>query len=137
MNTAAVAAPVTVVRSFFQALRDKSLEGIDAIFTEDVVYRVPHAPEGLPREIIGKATVRKMLAGAFAAFTGTNITDECHAVTDDPNLIFAQWTLDNPLNTGRRYINDGVSIFRLRDGRICGYLEYYNPAAAHAAFLAR
>jgi ketosteroid isomerase-like protein len=49
--------------------------------------------------------------------------------------VIARWTLDNPLATGERYTNDGVSLFRLRDGRIREYVEFYDPGAARTAFL--
>jgi uncharacterized protein YndB with AHSA1/START domain/ketosteroid isomerase-like protein len=135
LTTAWRGSRIAPARGFFQAIRDKSVDAVDAVFTKDAVYRVPHAPHGFPRETAGRAAIHDMLAGAFAAFADTKVTDRCHAVIDDPNLVIAQWSVDNGLRAGGRYINDGVSFFRLRDGRIAEYVEYYDPEPARAAFL--
>jgi ketosteroid isomerase-like protein len=52
----------------------------------------------------------------------------------DPESVLASWTLENQLTAGGTYSNAGLSMFRLRDGLVSEYIEYYDPAAFVAAF---
>ena len=113
------------------ALGDRLRAGSDVVdlFTEDVLFEFPYAPEGLPRRLEGisalvdhLARLRPMLdLGEF----------RLHAVHPaDETVVFEFSCMGEGVATGQPYQQDYISVVTLREGRIVRYRDYWNPLVA-------
>jgi ketosteroid isomerase-like protein len=67
-------------------------------------------------------------ASFFAIFEETQFTWSVEPMLD-PRRVFAVWTLDILLTDGRRYQNEGASVFQLRRDRIADFTDFFDTAA--------
>lgn len=54
--------------------------------------------------------------------------------TDDPDFIFVQFRGEIEIKAGGKYENDYLGTFRLKDGKITVYTEYFNQVVMAKAF---
>ena len=107
-------------------------QGVDDLFTEDVVFEFPYAPEGFPRRLDGLAALADHLARlrpmlALDAFT-------LHAVHPSGETVIVEFSCEGEGRaTGMPYDQEYISVVTLRDGRISRYRDYWNPLVALSA----
>ena len=101
---------------------DKTLE----MFTDDASFQDPRFPAFEGREAV---------AGFFKRLAQENqmidaLWKPVNTVAGD-GQVCVQWEVTNrrPMGAMEIFI-EGCSVFRLRDGKICYYRGYWNPAAA-------
>ncbi|MCD2187264.1 nuclear transport factor 2 family protein [Actinomycetospora soli] len=93
-----------VVRRYLDAVGALDLPALATTFADDVVMDLPYAPPGFPRRVEGKADVT------------------------DPSAVIAHDASDaRILATDRVYRNHDVSRFRVEDGAITWFAEYFDP----------
>jgi len=99
------------------------------LFTEDVVFEFPYAPEGLPRRLDGIPALADHLArigpmlelGEFAL----------HAVHLADETVVLEFSCQGQgVATGLPYHQDYISVVTLHEGRIARYRDYWNPLVA-------
>jgi ketosteroid isomerase-like protein len=82
----------------------------------------------MPCRYTGRAEWEQMMRAWFGAtfdsFAWSDV--ELHAGAD-PNRVFGTGKSRGVMKDGRVYENEYSWIFRLRDGRIVDYIEYFNP----------
>ena len=54
--------------------------------------------------------------------------------TEDPSVVFARFRGEIEIKAGGKYENDYIGIFRLENGQIVEYTEYFNPIVMARAF---
>lgn len=54
--------------------------------------------------------------------------------TEDPQFIFVKFRGEIEITAGGRYENDYLGTFRLENGKIKEYTEYFNPIVMAKAF---
>lgn len=103
------------------------------LFTEDVVFEFPYAPEGLPVRLEGLPSLADHLARVgpmleLRAFT-------LHAVYPSEAAVIVEFSCQGQgVATGLPYDQDYISVVTLREGRIARYRDYWNPMVVLDAF---
>ena len=103
--------------------------GMEDLFTEDVVFEFPYAPEGLPRRLEGLAALADHLArlGPMLELSEFTLHDVHPA---DETVVFEFSCRGKGVATGLPYHQDYVSVVTLRGDRIARYRDYWNPLVA-------
>lgn len=102
------------------------------LYADDVVYRFPFATDR-PRVINGVEQFRQVMEPLWnrARAAGIKIVGyegEAHQVLDDPELLFAEFTLTIDAG-GESSQLEFVQKMRVRNGRIVAATEYFNALA--------
>ena len=125
---------VAVVRRAYENFKGGDIDGLLGLMAEDVDWRLPEI-EGIPYS--GARRGRESVGGFF-----TQLADSQDVLSFEPREFVAQgdkvvalgtyrWRVKR---TGREYGGDWAHVFTVRDGRIAGFHEYMDSAAARAAF---
>jgi ketosteroid isomerase-like protein len=125
---------INVAREGYDNFKTGSIAALVKQMTEDVVWQLPEI-EGVPL-----AGVRTGRAGV-AEFFSTLARDQ-EAIEFDPREFIAQNDKVVSLGhyrrrvreTSREFESDFVHIFTIRDGKISGFREHFDTAAAAAAY---
>jgi uncharacterized protein len=62
-----------------------------------------------------------------------HIVRMAHA-TEDPNFFFVTYKGDIEIKAGGKYENDYIATFKLENGKVVEYTEYFNPIVMAKAF---
>jgi len=110
-----------VVRDFIDACNDNDLERVMGFFTEDCVYHnIPVAP------VTGPDAIRAVLSGFMGM--SREIDWVTHNLAETGNGVVLTERTDRFL-IGQKWIELPVmGAFDLRDGRICGWRDYFDMA---------
>lgn len=122
-----------VVDRFYAAVETQHFEVIKEVFAPTAQQLLPYAPAGFPTRLDGAEAIYKQFSGLTAYFGQMKFPRQILA-TEDPNFIFVKFTGDMTLKNGGKYENDYVGTFRLREGKIVEYVEYFNPVLMAKAF---
>lgn len=110
------------------ALGDKlaSADNLLDLFTNDVIFEFPYAPDGLPTQLEGVTALSAHLEklGPLIAF-GPMELGNVYAVGE--TVIFEFSCNGRGVNTGASYNQAYISVVTLREGRIARYRDYWNP----------
>ncbi|MBS1522857.1 MAG: nuclear transport factor 2 family protein [Bacteroidetes bacterium] len=122
-----------VVDAFFVALETQQFELLKGIFTPDGKQLNPYAPEGFPESFDGAEGIYKQYSGLTANFGQMTFPRKIYA-TEDPDFFFVQFKGEIEIKAGGKYENDYLGTFRLKDGKIIEYTEYFNQVVMAKAF---
>jgi uncharacterized protein len=109
------------------------------LFAQDGVLRYPFAPPGMPRELVGRDTIRGYHLAASAARSLLDIegVDLTVRDTDDPEVVVAEIEHHGYSHgIAGPYRFRAIGVIRVRDGEIVEYDDYMDPIAM-AAMLGR
>jgi ketosteroid isomerase-like protein len=131
----ATAGGTEVVREFFAALETMDIERFLKIWDERGVQIMPFAPAGFPQRLEGRAAIRQQYEGLPKNFASMKFPDLQIYRTADPAVVWATWRGEIPIEaTGKPYNNRYAGLFKLRDGRVIEFHEYFNPLILLEAF---
>jgi uncharacterized protein len=101
-------------------------DSLIGLFTDDVVFEFPYAPDGLPKRLHGTAALAAHLdkLGPLLSF-GQMQLGSVYAAGD--TVIFEFSCSGQGVQTGAPYDQAYISVVTLRDGRIAHYRDYWNP----------
>ena len=97
--------------------------------TDDVVFELPFRPPTFERETVGKDAYMEVLAQARDHMIdgSENLHDlELDTLASDPDTVIATYKSAMRLKSGVEYNNEYISRFRLRDGKVARFTEYYD-----------
>ena len=125
---------VGVVRRAYENFKTGNIAEIVDSVTDDVDWRVPEISGA---GFSGQRRGRDSIAGFFS-----NLAEEQDSVSFEPREFVAQgdkvvalgtyrWRVKR---TGREYGGDWAHVFTVRDGKITGFHEFMDSAAAAAAY---
>jgi ketosteroid isomerase-like protein len=125
---------VAVVRRAYENFKGGNIGGILDSVTDEVDWRLPEM-EGVP--FAGGRRGRESVGGFFS-----QLAESQESVSFEPREFVAQGDKVIALGTylwrvkknGREYGGDWAHVFTVRDGKIAGFHEYMDSAAASAAF---
>ena len=125
---------VAVVRRAYENFKGGNIGGILESVTDDVDWRLPEM-QGVG--FSGARTGRNSVAGFFS-----NLAEEQDSVSFEPREFVAQGDKVVALGSyrwrvkknGREYGGDWAHVFTVRDGKIAGFHEFMDSAAATAAY---
>lgn len=103
-----------------------SADSLLGLFTDDVIFEFPYAPDGLPKRLEGAAALAAHLEriGPLLTF-GPMELGKIYAVGE--TVIFEFSCTGEGVNTGAPYNQVYISVVTLRAGRIAHYRDYWNP----------
>ena len=118
------------LRAVFAAITAGAYDELADYVTEDLRFELPYAPKGIPSITEGRDTWDQNQRMTFQMFDGfTNTLDEIYRGAD-PDVMVAEYHSQATVRSnGNEYRNRYVGIFRFRDGKICLWKEFHNPAA--------
>jgi len=122
-----------VIDTFFAALETQHFELLKDIFAPDGRQLNPYAPEGFPKSFDGAEGIYKQYSGLAANFGQMTFPRKIYA-TEDPDFFFVQFKGKIEIKAGGKYENDYLGTFRLKDGKIIEYTEYFNQVVMAKAF---
>jgi uncharacterized protein len=101
-------------------------DGLLDMFTDDVVFEFPYAPDGLPERLDGSAALAAHLERLGPLITFGRM--ELGTVHDAGDTVIFEFSCDGQgVTTGAPYNQHYISVVTLRDGRIAEYRDYWNP----------
>jgi ketosteroid isomerase-like protein len=120
--------PTTMLRAFCDAVEQRNGGAFARLFTEDGVYH-----DVFYGAFKGHARIAEMIDDWFYR-TATDFRWDMHDPVSDGETLYARYTFSYrsilPEAGGARAMFEGVSIMRLRDGKITEYHEVANTAPA-------
>lgn len=116
-----------VTKQYLDYLSDLDIAGVVSLFADDIVQKVPFAPEGTPGTITGKENVAKNFEMLPMVFKSMKYSDIQIVECVDPNLSIAFAHADATLPNGSPYGQSYVFYVHVnKDGKIDQYREYMN-----------
>ena len=124
------------VRDFLTSLEEQDMSKFASVWAEDAVQDMPYSPEGFPKRVEGKANLVKHYAAWPENSGKANFTKELvFYPSQDPHTVFVEYRGVCEIKpTGRVYDQRYGGLFRVENGKIKLFREYYNPAAFAYAF---
>lgn len=122
-----------VIDEFFNALETQQFEKLNDLFAEDARQLNPYVPKGFPTSIDGVEAIYKQYSGLPEIFGQMKFPREIYA-TEDPKLFVVKFTGAIEIKAGGTYENDYVGLFKVENGKIKEYIEYFNPIVMAKAF---
>jgi len=114
-----------VVDDFFVALETQNFDLLKEVFAKDGRQLNPYSPEGFPKSFEGSEGIYKQYSGLAANFGQMKFPRQIFA-TEDPDFFFVKFKGEIVIKAGGKYENDYLGTFRLENGKVIEYTEYFN-----------
>jgi uncharacterized protein len=119
----------------YQMFQDGNIDGLLQLFSDDIEwlgYQTEYVP--FSRDYHGKQDVAQFFAELNAAQEADQFEPQELIAEGDRVVVIgtAQWIVRA---TGKQYGYPWVHAFTIRDGKIARFQQYYDSAAAQAAFM--
>lgn len=125
---------IEVVKRGYDAFGSGDIPALLELFAEDIKWRAPRI-EGAPyagsydgREVVGDFFSKLGESEDFSNFEPREFIAQ-----DDKVVVLGSMTA-MVKDTGREYTSEWVHIFTMHDGKVAGFLEFLDTAAASKAF---
>ncbi|MBP2833090.1 nuclear transport factor 2 family protein [Aquimarina sp. U1-2] len=115
---------VNIVEDFFNALEQRKLENVLAVFTENAVQEMPMSPNNFPKSLDGIEVIKKQYTGVMEYTQSYDVT---YLGTQNPNVVLAKYNGTVTTGEGKPYNNSYVGIFTVENGKIDNFVEMFNP----------
>jgi len=117
-----------LVQAFFDRLGHQGdVEGWLGLLAADIVVDTPFSPTGDARRFEGLEAVERRFADARRRMTALEFLDLEILATEDPERWVATCRSEGRMADGSAYANRYCWIFRIRDGSIVWWCEYFDP----------
>jgi uncharacterized protein len=118
------------VRAVFAGISAGAYDTLAEHVTEDLVFELPYAPEGIPDRTEGREAWDANQRMMFRLFERFESTVDAVYPGADPDLVIAEYHSDAVVrHNGNAYRNRYIGVFRFRDGRISAWKEFHDPRA--------
>lgn len=122
-----------LVDNFFIALESQKFEKLKEVFAENGKQLNPYSPEGFPKNFDGAESIYKHYSGLTSKFGRMKFPRQIFA-TEDPGFFFVKFREEFEVKAGGNYENDCLGTFRVENGKVVEYTEYFNQVAVAKAF---
>jgi ketosteroid isomerase-like protein len=122
-----------VVDDFFVALETQKFEILKDVFAKDGRQLNPYAPDGFPASFDGADAIYKQYNGLTANFGQMKFPRQILA-TEDPDFFLVIFKGEIEIKAGGQYKNDYLGTFKLKNGKVIEYTEYFNQLVMARAF---
>ena len=133
MNQSLIESNRKVVDNFFVALETQKFEMLKNVFAENGKQLNPYSPAGFPKSFDGAEGIYKQYSGLTANFGQMKFPRQILA-TEDPNFFFVKFKGEIEIKAGGKYENDYLGTFKLENGKVVEYTEYFNQIGMAKAF---
>lgn len=110
------------IRTFTTVWNDHDLDGIEALFTDDVVFEASFGPDPWGTRAVGKAAARALAAEIMAAIPDIRWDEIRHFVCPEHATV-ESLTTGTPTG-GERFAVHLVDVLTLRDGKVAAKRSY-------------
>jgi ketosteroid isomerase-like protein len=120
--------PQHVLEALMRGIAGQEWQGLDELYAQDAVVWHPFA---LPasRRSQGRDAMRAHFAAFAAAPLNLEIRNWVVHLTDDPEVVIAEWDYDGTVTTtGRTFRVSNIQVSRVRGGMIVESRDYHNHA---------
>jgi ketosteroid isomerase-like protein len=123
--------PLEVLDSRRRLVVDRDLDGFADLFATDGVLELPFAPPPMPRRLEGRESIRAFsIAGAKPPMEIEDLETVEVYETSDPEVVIVELaTLGTVTATGLPFRLTSLQVFRIRDGEILLFRDYWSPEA--------
>ncbi|MCE3551656.1 nuclear transport factor 2 family protein [Pseudonocardia sp. RS11V-5] len=117
-----------VIERYVEIMNELDIDALGEIFADDVVVRLPFAPDPVPKVTEGKEAVLA-LYGGFPHLVGPlGFHDLVISPLATEGEFVAEYRSDTTmLATGQPYRNAYISTFTVRDGKLAAFAEFFDP----------
>jgi ketosteroid isomerase-like protein len=122
-----------VVDNFFVALETQKFEILKDIFAANGKLLYPYSLEGFPKCVDGVDAIYKQYSGLTANFGQMKFPRQILA-TEDSNFFFVKFKGEIEIKAGGKYENDYLGTFKLDNGKVIEYTEYFNQIVMAKTF---
>lgn len=122
-----------VVDNFFVALETQNFEMLKEVFAKDGKQLNPYSPAGFPKSFDGAEAIYKQYSSLVANFGQMKFPRQIFA-TEDHNFFFVKFKGEIEIKAGGKYENDYLGTFKLVNGKVVEYTEYFNQIVMAKAF---
>jgi ketosteroid isomerase-like protein len=122
-----------LVAEVFARLQAMEIERLLDLFADDMVLEMPVRGAGGPERLEGKEAVGAFLRRFPQIFRRLDFVAHTEYPMADPSLVAAEYRSEGEAHTGLPYRNVYAAIFRVRDGKIVLWREYFNPIVINNA----
>lgn len=133
MKTEVIALNRSIVDKFFVALETEKFELLKEVFAPHGRQLNPYSPVGFPKSFDGAEAIYKQYSGLTANFGQMKFPRQIFA-TEDPNFFFVKFKGEIVIKAGGKYENDYLGTFKLENGQVIEYTEYFNQIVMAKAF---
>jgi ketosteroid isomerase-like protein len=124
------------IRSFYEAFSASDFDTMSAMMHPDCVLEFPGSSFG--SRVEGRSNIITLLQAVQAGFNGSLRFHHRHAIhnptTSSGAQIAEHWYTTGRTVTGGAYLNRGVAWFRLQDGLIRDFLDFFDTEIVGAFF---
>jgi ketosteroid isomerase-like protein len=119
---------VGIVHDFFRLMHEKDIGGWAALWDRRARITVPYPPDGFPSVIEGADQIVRGFRELFTHFGTYDYEIRALYPALDPDVVIAEWDVTATLSAQREtYRGNNITVFRLRDAKIVGYHDYFDP----------
>ena len=116
-----------VIEQFYRVQESKDLDAFVETLHDDIILYTPYAPSSFPSKTEGKQGVLEIWKNLFDNFGELLIPQYKVYQTDEEGYYMATWEVDIETPTGKRYQSSNIGTYRMKDGKIIEYVEFFNP----------
>jgi steroid delta-isomerase-like uncharacterized protein len=110
-----------VLFEFVEAVSMQDLDKLASLFTEDCVYE--DVAQG--GTMLGRDKVKAGYDQVFSQFPDFKLEIKSYFIAED--AIISEWVMTGTSKTGKSFTTRGVTIDKLRGGKIQENRDYYDP----------
>lgn len=129
-----ILSPLEVAQRFLDTLTRADIDNWSKLLSPDASMLFPYSPPGFPKRYEGRAECAAATRGILSAFESFEFYEVDLHRGEDPELVFGMARSRALTKTGKAYGNDYCLMFRVRNGQIVHYREYFNPLPIIATF---
>jgi ketosteroid isomerase-like protein len=124
-----------IVTELFSRLSASDVDGVQALLTDDISWRLPGTPELTPTAgLYDKKRLRRLMERMVSQLEHGLAFTVLHLIAEGDSVA-AEVESSGDLKNGRKYRQQYHMLFRLRDGRIALVHEYYDTQHAHDVWI--
>ncbi len=123
-----------IVKEAYGHFGSGNIDGLIDTFTEDINWRIPEV-NGSPlnAETNGSENVREFFGQLGATEEFTNFEPK-EFISEGDKVVVLGHSAGKVISTGKTFATDWVHIFTIEDGKIAGFLEYFDNALMERAY---
>ncbi|MBW2096214.1 MAG: nuclear transport factor 2 family protein [Deltaproteobacteria bacterium] len=107
-----------IIKAFFEATNKRDLKAMDDLFSDGVEFSFPKT-----QPLIGKERVLRFFAILFRQYP--HLTFQVHMTITETDRAAVHWTNKGANRRGEAYENEGVTILRLENSKICFLSDFF------------
>jgi uncharacterized protein (TIGR02246 family) len=122
----------SVIRRYVSALQAGDERAVREMFDEDATWTLAAGELPISGTWQGRDRIlNEFLATALSYYEPGSVDIHITGMIAEGDQVVVQWTSRANTRTGRRYENDCIGVFTVRDGRIHAVREYMDTLYAH------